>query len=82
MKARSGFPGRDITSWNLSASNDGTAFETVLTSTTTLLGSATFLTFFEVTTSEAFQYYRLNITASTGSIDVEVELFQLYIYST
>ena len=82
LKARSGFPGRDITAWNLSASNDGTAFETLLTSTTALLGSATFLTFFEVQTSEAFQYYRLNITASIGSIDVGVELFQLYTYST
>ena len=82
LKARSGFPGRDITSWNLSASNDGTAFETLLTSTTALLGSATFLTFFEVAASEAFRYYRLNITESTGSNGVGVELFQLYIYST
>ena len=82
LKARSGFSGRDITAWNLSASNDGTAFETLLTSTTALLGSATAPTFFEVTTSQAFRYYRLNITESTGSIDVGVQMFQIYVYST
>jgi len=82
LKARSGFPGRDITAWNLTASNDNTTFVTLLTSTTALLGAATTPTFFEVTPSEAFRYYRLNITASIGSDDVGVQVFQLYTYST
>lgn len=81
LKARH-IPGRDITAWNLSASNDGTEFTTVLTSTTALLGSATTPTLFNVTTSEAFRYYRLNITASTGSNDVGVQVFQLYACAT
>jgi hypothetical protein len=78
LKARH-IPGRDITNWNLTASNDGTAFVTLLTSTTTLLGSATEPTFFEVTTNETYQYFRLNITASNGSPDCGIQVFQLYL---
>jgi len=78
LKARSGVPGRDITAWNLSATNDVTAFTTLLTSTTVLLGSATEPTIIEVTTAEAYQYYRLTITESTGSTDVGIQVFQLY----
>jgi hypothetical protein len=81
LKARSGSHGRDITAWNLSASNDGTAFTMLLTSTTALLGSATSPTFINVLTAEAFQYYRLNITANAGSNDIGVQVFQLYVYS-
>jgi hypothetical protein len=71
--------GRDITSWNLSASNDGTAHTLLLNSTTALLGSLTAPTFIEVTANNAYQYYRLTITESSGSTDVGVQVFQLYI---
>ena len=80
LKARA-ITGRDITGWNLAASNDGTTFTILITSTTTLLGSATAPTFVNVTTSTAYQYYRLNITSSTGSTDVGVQVFQLYVNS-
>jgi hypothetical protein len=83
LKARSG---RDISSWNITASNDSVAFETLITSTTALLGSATAPTFFEVRANNSYKYYRFNITAGgptggtgTGSIDVGVQVFQLYI---
>ena len=77
LKARKA-DGRDITSWNLVAKNEGSAFITLLTSTTPLLGSATAPTFFEVTANNAYQYYRFNIFASTGSNDVGVQVFQLF----
>ena len=75
LKAR----GRDITAWSITASNDGTDFRTLINSITVLLGSATSPTFVEVTANNPYQYYRLNITASTGAVDVGVQLFQLYI---
>ena len=77
LKARKA-DGRDITSWNLVAKNEGSAFITLLTSTTALLGSSSSPTFFEVTANNAYQYYRLNIFASTGSSDVGVQVFQLF----
>ena len=78
LKARH-ISGRDITAWNITVSNTGTDFRTLINSSTVLLGSATSPTFVEVTANYAYQYYRLNITASTGSVDVGVQLFQLYI---
>ena len=78
LKARQ-IDGRDITAWNLTASNNGTDFSTLINSTIALLGSATCPTFIEVIAHHAYQYYRLNITASTGSVDVGVQVFQLYI---
>jgi hypothetical protein len=77
LKARKS-AGKDITAWNITVSNDGTEFRTLLTSTTVLLGSASAPTFIEVTTNYAYQYYRLTITESTGSNDVGVQVFQLY----
>jgi hypothetical protein len=78
LKARY-ISGRDITAWTITASNNGTDFRTLINSRITLLGSANVPTFVEVTANNAYQYYRLNITASTGSIDVGVQVFQLYI---
>jgi hypothetical protein len=77
VKARAG---RDITACNISASNDGQTFNSLLTSTTALLGSATAPTFLNVVTNDAYQYYRFTITASVGP-DVGVQVFQLYIVS-
>lgn len=77
LKARKN-AGKDITAWTISASNDGTDFRTLLTSTTVLFGSAHVPTFIEVTAHNAYQYYRFTITESTGSNDVGVQVFQLY----
>ena len=77
LKARKN-AGKDITAWTISASNDGTDFRTLLTSTTVLLGSAHMPTFIEVTAHNAYPYYRFTITESTGSNDVGVQVFQLY----
>jgi hypothetical protein len=79
LKARP-IPGRNITLWNLSASNDGTTFTTLLASTTVLEGSAAAPSFFDVTTNDTYQIYRFNITASVGSNDVGVQYMQLYVY--
>lgn len=79
LKARS-LANRNITEWDLSASNDGLAFTVLLASTSALLGEATSPSLFEITTAEAYQYYRFNIKASTGSIDVGVQYMQLYVY--
>ena len=81
MKARSGFVGRNITAWNIVGSNDVVTFTTLLTSTTTLLGAATAPTFFNISTTTGYLYYRLNITASVRSIEVGVQVFQLFAYS-
>ena len=74
LKAR----GRDITVWTLTASNNGTDFRTLINSSTVLLGSASSPTFVEVTANNPYPYYRLNITASTGSVDMGIQVFQLY----
>jgi hypothetical protein len=79
LKARNA-PGRNITGWDLSASNDETTFTTLLTSTTALEGASNSPSFFYVATTESYMYYRLNITAGTGSTDVGVQYMQLYVY--
>lgn len=73
-------PGRNITAWNIQGSNDGTVFTNLITSTTTLLGSATAPSFFDISTTTAYSYYRLNITASVGATDVGIQVFQIYTY--
>jgi hypothetical protein len=79
LKARNA-PGKNITGWNLSASNDETAFTTLLTSTTALEGASNSPSFFNVATTEFYSFYRLNITVSTGSTDVGVQYMQLFVY--
>jgi hypothetical protein len=78
LKARS-VRDRDITTWNITASNNGTLFTNIVTSTAPLLGSANAPTFFDVTTNDAYQYYRLNVTGSTGSTEFGIQVLQLYI---
>jgi hypothetical protein len=78
LKARS-IRDRDITTWNITASNDGILFTNLVAPTTPLLGSAIAPTFFNVTTNDAYQYYRLNITGSTGSTEFGIQVLQLYI---
>jgi hypothetical protein len=78
LKARS-VVGKIITSWSLTASNDGLTFEILSTSTiSTLLGTATKPSFFEINTLTAYQYYRFNILASEGAPGIGVQYMQLY----
>jgi hypothetical protein len=77
LKARS-FVGKNLTSWSLTASNDGLTFETLLTPTSTLLGAATKPSFFEIDTLTAYQYYRFNISMSEGAPGTGVQYMQLY----
>ena len=78
LKARS-VVGKNLTSWSLTASNDGLTFETLSTSTTiTLLGTATKPSFFEIDTLTAYQYYRFNILTSEGAPGTGVQYMQLY----
>ncbi|KAH3697557.1 hypothetical protein DPMN_085060 [Dreissena polymorpha] len=81
LKARA-IDGKNITEWNFSGSNDGKTFEPLLTSTTKLLGSANAPLFFDISTTTAYQYYRLAIQASTGAGDFGVQVMQLYVLST
>ena len=81
LKARFG-AGKSITGWNLSASNNGTTFVTLFTSSSSAIldGTATYPSTFDINTSESYQYFRLNITASSGSTDVGLQYMQLYVY--
>ena len=72
----------NITAWNITGSNDGTTFTPLLTSRIVLLGGATAPLFFNISTTSAYQYYRFNITASTGPVDVGVQVMQLYVLTT
>ena len=72
-----------ISEWNISASNDGTKFTTLLTSTTALFGGATALSFFIIPSATAYQYYRLNITeANYCETVVGLQVMQLYALTT
>lgn len=81
LKARN-IAGRNITGWNISGSNDRTTFTTLLTSTTALLGASTAPTFFNISTTTAYQYYRINITSVVGNPDWGLQAMQLYTLST
>ena len=81
LKARQ-FPNRNITAWNIAGSNNGTTFTTLLTSTTVLSGGASTPSYFNISTTVSYWYYRFNITASAGATDVGVQVMQLYTYST
>jgi uncharacterized membrane protein YcgQ (UPF0703/DUF1980 family) len=77
LKARS-FNGKNVTSWSITASNDGLTFETLLTSTSILLGAAIKPSFFDLNTSTAYQYYRFNISTSEGAPGTGVQYMQLF----
>ena len=53
MKARS-VTGRNITSWPITASDDGLTFETIIALTSTSLGAATKPSFFKAITLKAY----------------------------
>jgi len=77
LKARS-ITDKNITSWSISASHNETTYETIFTSTSALLGSATTPTFFEIDSLVGYKYYRFNILASVGALGVGIQYMQLY----
>jgi len=70
--------GRNITSWSISASNDGLTFETLLTSTIVLLGAATKPSFYEIDSLTAYRYYKFTILTSEGTPGTGIQYMQLY----
>jgi hypothetical protein len=70
--------------WNLSASNDGTPFEVLFSSTSAL--QKEFVYFFDISTTTAYQYYRLtaidNDYPNTDWSNNGIQLMQLYVYNT
>ncbi|KAH3781986.1 hypothetical protein DPMN_159897 [Dreissena polymorpha] len=76
--------GNNITAWEFSESNVEKTFTTLLTSQVMLLGSAIASSFFDISTTTAYQYYRLNITASSDKIEAPlgVQVMQLYVLTT
>lgn len=80
LKARF-ISGRNMTAWNVQGSNNGTTFTTLLTSTTALLGSASVPSFFDISTTIAYQYYRVNITNVVSNPDWGLQLMQIFVYS-
>ena len=72
LKARS-VSGRNITSWSISASNDGLTLGTLLTSTISiLLGAAT------IDVLAAYQYYKFNLLTCRDTPDTGVHYMILY----
>ena len=66
--------------WNLSGSNDGTTFTTLFSSSDTLQVGAS-PTFFNISTTTAYQYYR--VTLARGRLVVNgIQVMQLYVYDT
>ena len=70
----------ELRGWNLSASNDGTTF-TPLLSTPTILPTAPAPTFFNISTTTAYQYYRLTVVDDAW-LQQGIQVMQLYIYDT
>ena len=77
LKAKS-IAGKNITSWSISASHNGTTYETIFTSTSALLGAATKPSFVGIDNVAAYQYYRFNTLVSEGAPGVGVQYMQLY----
>ena len=73
------YPASNATVWNLSASNDGLSF-TPLLANVPRTGSG--LRFFDVSTTTAYQYYRLTFSEPNDDLRTTIFLMQLYIYDT
>ena len=70
-----------IINWNLSASNDGLVF-TPLYKLTSSTGSGVILTVptvFNISTADAYQYYRITIPESGGGLLRGIQVMQLYV---
>jgi len=76
-------PLQTIPAWNLSASNDGVSFVPLFTSTTALSRAMQgFSTFFNISTTTAYQYYRVTIPEVDDGLLTGIRYMQLYIYDT
>jgi len=75
-------PNQQIPAWNLSASNDGSTFTSLFTSTTRLQLSLLGAPFFDISTTTAYQYYRLTIPEIDDGLLTGIRLMQLYVYDT
>ena len=73
------YPASNATVWNLSASNDGLSF-TPLLANVPRTGSG--LRFFNVSTTTAYQYYRLEFAEPDDDLRTTIFLMQLYVYDT
>jgi hypothetical protein len=69
------YAGRNITSWKVQASNDGTTFTDVATTNTTSFNAA-ILNKFTFPASDKYLYWRFFIISSVGSVDVGIGLLQ------
>jgi hypothetical protein len=67
--------GRNITSWKVQASNDGTTFADVVT-TNTMTFNAGVLNKFTFPASDKYLYWRFYIVSSVGSVDVGIGMLQ------
>jgi F5/8 type C domain len=69
--------GRDITSWNIQGSNDGTTFTQIIASTTTLtagVGTTISIPAYNV----PYTYIRFNVVAFAGGVDVGINQLSFY----
>src|SRR5678815_3231713 len=73
------YPASSATGWNLSASNDGSSF-TPLLANVPRTGSG--FQFFDVSTTTAYQYYRLTFSEPNDDLRTTIFLMQLYVYDT
>jgi hypothetical protein len=73
----------DMSFWTISGrNNDDSTFTSLLTSRTPLLRTATAPSFFSISTSTAYQYYRFTKTHLPGQVNVGLHSMQLYIYNS
>src|SRR5688572_15868897 len=73
------YPASSATVWNFSASNDGLSY-TPLLANVPRTGSG--FQFFDVSTTTAYQYYRLTFSEPNDDLRTTIFLMQLYIYDT
>src|ERR1043165_6433685 len=70
-----------ISGWTLSGSNDSVTFTTLFTAPAALRGTDLVPTFFNVSTTTAYQYYRLTVVEDE-SLMIRIQVMQLYVYDT
>ena len=77
-------PLHTIPAWNLSASNDGLAFTPLFSSTAALTEPIyePFSSFFNISTTTAYQYYRLTIPENDDELLTGIKMMQLFVYDT
>ena len=71
----------DINSFTFEASNDSLNYTTLLTTNTTILGSDSIPTYFNIINSTEYQYYKITINSCTQPNFAGIHSLQLFIYS-